>query len=538
MRSLHDVSIRHEFGRFVYMARVPLNVEGPETAFVGESAYRSAEVCRTVSRVMPLVSLAEALAHIRMHDQAPTVEPRSPAPQLPIASSNEATLAPRDRTELVGVFLLLVAVGGAIISTELWVDLVATCVGASVIVLAAQEWRARTHATSPLPLPAPGPPPPSYPPPPSPPATFHPSALLYDLDNPAIRDRAALAHGVLDALRSAATCWLVTRSTQSSDPRQSADSGPVVDRVGALVVAWAPVRTNVTAPCIQTEAMRLVFLPDAMAVVTLESTSVIPYEDLSVSFETRDVAEEGLLPYDVSQSHATSRAVPRGGVPDMRPGLNRATPWQQVGEVMLRSTSGWEVAIQVSPSAPARQAAEALDGLCNLSLPLSMGVPVATITSAAPIAAAPYTESWPEPPALSGSEPLSAWPSVPDVDAPLAHSPPLEHTLIVLKAVALADRRFTPEEVIEVRNAARALCPRTTRAIADAALDAGVRSLNADARALRDALQVLATVDRSWREELVMRVRAIAGADGKVTPKERERLAQIEASLGMRGSIA
>lgn len=507
--------MQREFGRFVYLADcVPTPAPSGGTD-LKDSAYRQFELKLPATTGTRLPSLSDALSRLR----GPTAPPGGgPAPVPEVVDAGEF------RAELVGVFLVLVAVGGALVSTRLWVPLMVTSVVGCAFVLGVHAWRERGER------PAPSAPPPALSLPSAP-------ALLYDLGDAAICERAELAASIPRLLQQANACWLVTSATRVADTRRNAGAGTSIDRVLATIAPWAPVPVNVPAWCVQTSGLRLVFLPDELLVVTYDATWTVPYEELEVVVEQRLFAEEGPRPLDAQQDGTTWRYVRKDGSPDLRFADNAQIPWLQYGNLTLRTKSGWQATIQVSRPDVARHAADGLQTIARGSRP-PPPVPVAPpvepprnlvsapphpSTPAAPAASGrPSTSRPPPPPAAA----LSAPPPTPTDDAEL-----LGFTLTVLKAVAVADRKFTEEEMVEVREAARALCPGATWTIADPALEERARRQSADAPALDEALARLRGCATPWRQQLVAKAHRIAGADTKVTPKERERLAQIESAL-------
>jgi len=470
------------------------------------------------------------------------------------------------------VFLLLVAVGGAMISTRLWGPLMATSALGCTLVLAVQAWNTRDKRPAAPSLPPP--PPPSQP------------TLLYDLDDATLRARAELAASVPQALQQANAIWLITSATRVDDTRRNAGAGTSVDRVPARVHAWAPVPVNVYAGCVETPEMRLVFLPDALLVVTRDATWPIPYESLEVTTHERRFAEEGPRPLDAQQDGSTWRYVCKDGSPDLRFSDNVQIPWLVYCNLSLRAQSGWQTTLQLSRPALAQQAAEALKKLSRGVRPTPVALPPApqpqppappplVLPPRPPPPPAqpqfvlpprpPPTPAQPPPPPSSPAPSLWAAlalhpvaeanrgrhagsdfvefaltpsaPPAPPAPPPTTTDPDNEGALgwamTVLKAVAVADRKFTEDEKIEVRDALRALCPRATAAITDFSLDERIRRHPADLPALDTALAALAVCPPAWRQQLVVKAHRIAGADTKITPKEQERLAQIEQALAL-----
>lgn len=548
-------------GGFVYLADCAPTVQ-PVAEHPDSAVYRQFAMSPQGLSGTALQSLSEALVRLRIR------------PGSDLLSAADTPPGEESAIERAGVFLLLVAVGGAMVSTRLWGPLMATSVLGCTLVLGLQAWKARDKSPT------------AWPQPPA--LTPTQPTLLYDLQDTTLRERAEVAASVTQTIQQTNGLWLITSSARVDDTRRNAGAGTSVGRVAANVVSWSPVPVNVYAGCVQTPEIRLVFLPDALLVVTRDATWPIPYESLEVTTHDHRFAEDGPRPLDAQQDGNTWRYVCKNGSPDLRFSDNAQIPWLVYCDLRLRAQSGWQTTLQLSRPSLAHQAAEALRTLARgvqlapippapplpparPSAPPPQPVPVGQF----PIFGAPQPIAPPPPPPPPPSPPPpprpQSQPPTPSPWAALALRPAAEplkgqrlesdfiefaHTspappppaptathpdnesmfasaMTVLKAVAVADRKFTEDEKVEVREALRALCPRATSPLIDFALDERIRRHPADLLALDAALSALAACPAAWRQQLVVKAHRIAGADTKITPKEQERLAQIEQALAL-----
>lgn len=102
---------------------------------------------------------------------------------------------------------------------------------------------------------------------------------------------------------------------------------------------------------------------------------------------------------------------------------------------------------------------------------------------------------------------------------------------VMLKYIASADRRLLEEERLAVMNALVA------HADGDAdllnAVNARIESIKPDAEMVGAALTVVRRLEPAARKAMLDAAWGIAGADGKVTPKELERLKELGAGLAV-----
>lgn len=77
--------------------------------------------------------------------------------------------------------------------------------------------------------------------------------------------------------------------------------------------------------------------------------------------------------------------------------------------------------------------------------------------------------------------------------------------------------------------AVRELC--TGDALVEAVVLAKLSELRSDAASLTEALDVLRSAEPALRARALELAKDMAGADGSVTPKEKERLAELDEAL-------
>lgn len=501
----HDVLARRDGLRFVYTSLVQPVVEtaGPALAPVGAGPFRTTELAPPPPPVMgpTSASVTDIIALLRVS---------GPPPALPS----------EERLELAGVLLLIVAVVGAVISTQLWVPLMTTVGVACVAVLGFRAWQHRAQEELA----------------PTRPTIFH------DLDDPLVVTRAQLTTAVTQALAGASACWGIASSHQTGDLRRNAGAGTIVQRLPLRVTAWSPAPVNVSTGALECGDTRLAFWPDALVVEVGGALSAVAYEDLGVEFADKHFAEEGPRPADAVQDGRTWRYVCKDGSPDLRFANNVEIPWLVYGELRLSSPSGWSVTVQTSSVPAARAAADALGQLTRAGRAPSIAptVPLAA-PPPPPRASVPPRPSVPPRSSVPPRPSLPPRPSAPVNEVPLwsAAPPPVPHetserltsALVVLRSVAFADRRLSPEEVEAVFKALCLLCPDDTEGVTSDDFDDLLRSVPSDQGLLDESFRRLADAPEPWRRALVASAHLVARADDKVTPKERERLLEIERNL-------
>jgi hypothetical protein len=394
-----------------------------------------------------------------------------------------------ERLELAGVLLLVVGGVGAIISTRLWLPLLATVAIACAAVLGFRSWQQRSNEDAS----------------PTAPTIFH------DLADPAVVSRALLAAAVTQALARASACWGIASRERTNDLRRNAGAGTLVTRVPLRVTTWTPAPLNISTDALEFDGVRLAFWPDALIVETNGAITAVAYEDLVVEVSERRFAEEGPRPSDALQDGHTWRYVCKDGSPDLRFANNVQIPWLVYGELHLSVASGWGVVVQVSSAPVARAAAAALQHIAS--------------AGRAPLPAPPM------PPVAPPPVPSFAPPAPRSSVEPSANPERMRDTLVVLKAIAVADRRLSPEEVDVAYESLRSLCPAETVGQTAASFEDLLRRESADVGPLYAAFRRLAEAPEPWRRELVASAHRIAGADNKLTPKERERLFEVEHNL-------
>src|SRR5690606_28061815 len=112
-----------------------------------------------------------------------------------------------------------------------------------------------------------------------------------------------------------------------------------------------------------------------------------------------------------------------------------------------------------------------------------------------------------------------------------ALEPTAEALAVVLRYLAVADRKIDDSEVAYAVSALEQYC--ASEVDLGKRLATGFRSLSSDQNTVDDAIDVLRAAPLEFQVWVLDLSRGLVNADGRVTPKERERLAALEAVLGV-----
>lgn len=346
--------------------------------------------------------------------------------------------------------------------------------------------------------------------------------LIYDVDSPELLERFSLCNAAGEALSRAARRWHIYYSVRTQDQKRNAGATSLIrrTRVPCVPRPLPLIDCNVQPWSIPAGPQQLLFLPDRLLVHEGRRIAAVPYTQLAVEARTSQFIEEESVPSDATVVGSTWRFVNKSGGPDRRFKNNRQLPILSYGEVSLRSPSGMHIVIQCSTAEAADATKRALDELCRLSR-ADMSEP--------PLRVAPVLADAPaEIPAREAVPITLPLPSPEQTQAAGRASKALA-AVTVLRYIAVADRRFTAEEKQRLDAAAREFCARDQ--LAEAALLAQLPDLRTDATKVTEALELLRSAEPELRRRVLTLATDMAATDGNVTPKEKERLAEISTAL-------
>lgn len=345
--------------------------------------------------------------------------------------------------------------------------------------------------------------------------------IIYDVDDPQIVQRLAMANGAAQWLASCSSLWHIFHSVATSDWKKNAGAGTLIRRTPTrcAVGALPGFELNIEVWCVPIGPQQLLFLPDRLLVWDGTALAALPYESITARMsETRFIEDGGLLPKDGQQVDSTWRFVRRDGGPDLRFANNAQLPIMRYGELDLASVGGLRVVLQTSTPDAASGAERALTALRRAE------------TSSA--GRAHEAASRPTARTSAGSS-ARAQPSVP---LPRPHVEPERVALAgsvatLLRYLAGADRRIDADEVAFADGMLSRLLPSDHPELAR--LSSGFRNLPIDRESVDRALALLGNTEPGYRHWVVDSLRELTQADGRVTPKEVERLCEVRQALGV-----
>lgn len=327
--------------------------------------------------------------------------------------------------------------------------------------------------------------------------------LFYDVDNPEIVERLMMANGVGQWLSHAQCVWHIYYAEATSDWKRNAGAStlirrtPTLSRVGSL----ERVELNIETWAVPVGPQRLLFLPDRLVVQEGKHLAGVPYDRLVVRVERTRFIEDGPVPGDARLLDTTWQHVNRDGGPDRRFAQNRQLPVLEYGELVLRSASGMCVVLQFSsPAAP--------EGAANVLAQLAQRASARALAQA-PMAAAQAPVASQDQAARSDPEQLQA-------------------VAVLLRYLAAADRRISDSEISFASRVLHQLCG--NQAQHAERLIASFRNLPCDRSTVARAIEIL-RASNTQRDGVAEALAGLANADGKLSPKERERLDELTRAL-------
>jgi hypothetical protein len=344
------------------------------------------------------------------------------------------------------------------------------------------------------------------------------SQLIYDLDDPEIGVRVAMANLAGQALGSVSMMWHVHHATATHDRKRNAGASTLIKRTRTRTVpgTLSGIELNIDPWAVPVGPQQLLFLPDRLLVWDGRVLAGVPYEYLECRANSVRFIEDGAVPSDAQVVDTTWQFVNKQGGPDRRFANNRELPVVNYGELLLSSPSGLCVFLQTSTAAAASDAARSLSEL----------------SARAKVFVAPTITSPTLPPPSVSVSPMSvpAQSSAPHSETRPA-SPATTVTsalMILMRGLASADRKIDPKEIEIALMVHRQLTGSTDD---PATFGQWFRNLSVTPVNTAQALRELASASLDTKRWILELLEGMTHADGNQTPKEIERLSEIRAAL-------
>lgn len=345
--------------------------------------------------------------------------------------------------------------------------------------------------------------------------------IIYDVDDPQIVQRLEMANGAAKWLASCSSLWHIFHSVSTTDWKKNAGAGTLIRRTPTrcAVGALPGFELNIEVWCVPVGPQQLLFLPDRLLVWDGTALAALPYESITARMSaTRFIEDGGRLPRDGQQVDSTWRFVRRDGGPDLRFGNNAQLPIMRYGELDLTSAGGLRVVLQTSTPDAASGAERALTALSRVGTWGLGQAREAASPRMARTAAEPVTPTRPS----TSTVP----PSVDPGQVAIASS-----VATLLRYLAGADRRIDAEEVAFAEGLLNRLLPSDHPELAR--LCSSFRSLPTDQESVAWALALLGNTEPGYRHWVIDSLGELTQADGRVTPKEVQRLREMRQALGI-----
>ena len=183
------------------------------------------------------------------------------------------------------------------------------------------------------------------------------TTLFYDVDQPALLERAMLAAAAGEALSQSSIVW------QGTSAGVDEARAPVkVSRSG-----FPGIRSNLELWGLPAAPVRLLFLPDFLFVAQGKSAGLVPYEQLGAEASTFELVERAVPARDARRVGSTWQHTTKSGAPDRRYRHNPEFPVVQYGRLTMTAPGGLRVALQTSRVDAAQHAAVALTALARIA---------------------------------------------------------------------------------------------------------------------------------------------------------------------------
>jgi len=330
--------------------------------------------------------------------------------------------------------------------------------------------------------------------------------LYYDIDNYALIERLALCNAIGETLSRTASLWHIYFSKETTDKKRNAGAGALVGRTptSSHPGSLPGIELNIEPWSITVGPQQLLFLPDRLIVHENGQFAAVAYGELTAEFSPIQFIETEKIPTDSRKVGVTWRYVNKSGGPDRRFNNNRQLPILEYGRLTLTTQAGMTIILQSSREDATRKAQELLSMLRDLDRQgYVRPEPTAPQQYAPSLPASPSDE----PPGLFQDSDLI-----------------LRSAATLLKFIAAADRRISDEEI---SRAAALLARLSSDPVEVVELIAHFKSLPASDADARSALLILSQGAPSLLPQLLEGATSIASADGRITPKEQERLSLL-----------
>lgn len=334
--------------------------------------------------------------------------------------------------------------------------------------------------------------------------------LSYDLEDQEIAARLSMASRAGEALASAARLWHVHHAVQTSDWKRNAGANTLIQRTRthARPGSLPGIELDIEPWSVPVGPQRLLLLPDQLLIWDGRTLAGVPYEHLRAEASATRFIEEESVPSDTRILDTTWRYVNKHGGPDRRFSDNRELPVVEYGGLQLSTGSGLRIFLNCSTVLPAVQAAAALE---ELSARARIVREPARASRASPTSASSCAS-----PASVGND--QSRPERPWVPA----------LMLVARHLVGVDRRIGTDEVAFMFEVHREL----TGSTMEATIFSGwFRGLPTDRSTLAEALGALSQASPEVRCWVVDCFARLSHADGGQTPKEVERLAELQAAI-------
>ncbi|MBL8685418.1 MAG: hypothetical protein JNK05_39945 [Myxococcales bacterium] len=401
-------------------------------------------------------------------------------------------------------------------------------------------------------------------------------AIVYAEDSPMLQQRFHAIEAMLQTLSTTHSSWLLAHMQAVFDPRLGQGPGAVVRRLGLR--PWRgsplPIETNLGLWSLDAPNARLVFLPDQLLVIASSRVASFAYSELRAQFSNADFVEtEFPLPPDATVTSWRAIHNKKDGTPDRRYNQQQ---WPACAYSHLQFMAPNGVAIEVIASradisqvwnqqwgALQQAISGGMRGYIAAPQPTPSFAPAAPVSMPAPIpatqSAPPNPGAWgglPPPPvmppaaatfaatgnagagvfgasAAMGAMGASA-PTPSNTGAPgyalYAQTTPQERysAVALLRYIAVADRKFSDDERAYILRATMDLF-----GVSPTEAEAILASAPTNESEIQSCAYAVSARGAVLARPLFEKIEQLPLIDGKATPKELERVAQVRSWLGV-----
>lgn len=404
-------------------------------------------------------------------------------------------------------------------------------------------------------------------------------AIVYPPGSSIVQRRLATLDAMLQQLSASRASWILLNASAVFDPRLAAGMGVAVRRMP--IRPWkgspVPIESNLALWSLDGPTARLVFLPDQLLVIAGDRVAAFFYSELQASFSNAEFVEtEFALPQDATVLSWRAVHNKKDGTPDRRFNQQQwpacsyshlqlvapngvtlqivasradiAASWASLWAALQESTSGglrgYVAAPQALPS-PAVSAVHAVPYAPPEAPSYPVLGPLPPIAGVSvPMSGAPAMNALaglPPPPAMPPAEATYAATGAPNASGGMIMTYTLHADetglpewsmdtlapVALLRFLAVADRKFTDDEKDFIARNVSALCGHFPNDVARMLAYCPTSETDVQTCATRVLARGPAFVDA-----LVVLLDQLPLVDGKATPNELTRLAQVRRWLG------